>query len=242
MTTPDRSERLPADFESPAGTVMPRIRGRLRSRLPGPIRTARGQLIALAGYLLITPLVYAVIAIAGGLPKLNLSSADLAASTIGNIVVAVACILATRMLIARSQAGYALAVGIGVFVAGAGAWAISRIVSGQAGLAGDPAFYVVVYQGMFVVLGSAIAINLLRVFGEARKMAAETEVTSGTGLRVPLRDMRFFPAKRWRQHPRSRSSRDRLRPLPTSKLRSPAWPRRTLPFATRESRSSRSAD
>ena len=50
-------------------------------------------------------------------------------------------------------------------------------------------------SGLLLVLGAAIAINLLRVFRQARLMAAETEVTSGTGLRVPLRDMRILPGK-----------------------------------------------
>ncbi len=181
--------------ESPVGIVMPRIRGRLRSRLPGPIRTARGQLIVLAGYLLITPLVYAFIAITGGLAKLNLSTANLAASTVGNLVVVGACLLAARMLLARAQAGFVLAVATGVFVTAAGAWAILRVVNGQSGLAGDPAFFVVVYQGVFLVIGGAISINLLRVIGPARAMAAETDVTSGHGLRVPLRDMRILPGK-----------------------------------------------
>jgi oligopeptide/dipeptide ABC transporter ATP-binding protein len=195
MTTRDVPARPGAELSSPPGTVMPKIRGRLRSRLPGPIRTARGQLIVLAGYLLITPIVYGIIAVTGGLAKLNLPPANLAASTLGNIVVAGVCLLAARMLLARAQAGYLLAVGVGLFVAGAGAFAILRVVNGQSGLAGDPAFYVVVYQGIFVVLGAAIAINLLRVLGDARKMAAETDVTTGTGLRVPLRDIRIRPGK-----------------------------------------------
>jgi oligopeptide/dipeptide ABC transporter ATP-binding protein len=180
---------------APVGTVTPRIRGRLRSRLPGPIRTARGQLIVLAGYLMITVVVYAFTALTGGLAKLNLSTADIAASTIGNAAVAGICILATRMLISRSQAGYLLAVATGAFVAGSGLWAIYRVVNGQAGVAGDPAFFVFVYQGVFVVLGLAIVVNLLRVFGKARQAAAETDVTSGQGLRVPLRDMRILPGK-----------------------------------------------
>jgi oligopeptide/dipeptide ABC transporter ATP-binding protein len=174
---------------------MPRIRGRLRTRLPGPIRTARGQLIVLAAYLLFTPIIYAFIAIGGGLAKLNLPPANLAASTVGNIAVAGGCIVAARMLLARSQLGYLVAVGTGAFVAAAGAWAIIRVITGQSGLVGDPAFYVFVYQGVFIVLGAAIVINLLRVAGEARKMAAETDVTTGRGLRVPLRDIRILPGK-----------------------------------------------
>ena len=181
------------DDPSPPGTVMPKIRGRLRSRLPGPVRTARGQLIVLAGYLLFTPIVLGFFALTGSLARLNLSSADLAASTIGNAVVAGLCVLASRLLIARSRVGYLLSIGIGLFVAGAGAWAIYRIVSGQTDLLGDPAFYQFVYQFVFVVLGSAIVINLLRASGAARRMTTETDVTSGQGLRVPLRDIRIKP-------------------------------------------------
>ena len=76
MTTRDQAARPGGDTASPAGTVMPKIRGRLRSRLPGPIRTARGQLIVLGGFLLITPIFYGLLALTGGLAKLKLSTAD----------------------------------------------------------------------------------------------------------------------------------------------------------------------
>jgi oligopeptide/dipeptide ABC transporter ATP-binding protein len=173
---------------------MPTIRGRLRKRLPGPIRTARGQLIVLAGYLLITPIFLGLQALTGGLARFRLSPTDLAGSTLGNIVVAAACILAARFLVARSRAGYLFAIGVGAFAVGAGAWAIARIVNGQSGLAGDPAFYAVVYQAVYVVIGAAIVINLLRAFRRAYQLASEN-VTTGHGLRVPLRDIRIRPGK-----------------------------------------------
>ena len=195
MTTPDQAARSGGDPGSPAGTVMPKIRGRLRSRLPGPIRTARGQLIVLGGFLLITPIFYGLLALTGGLARLKLSTADLVGSTIGQLVVAVACIVAARMLLARTQFGYILAIAVGAFAAGAGAFAIARIVAGQSGLVGDPAFFAVVYQGIFLVVGGAIVINLLRVAGEARRAATDSDVTSGHGLRVPLRDIRIRPGK-----------------------------------------------
>ncbi len=194
MTTIDQAARTGGDPESPPGTVMPKIRGRLRTRLPGGMRTARGQLIVLAGFLLFAPLIFAFQALTGGLARLNVATGDLAASTIGNVAVAVLAVFAGRLLVARSQAGYFLAIGVGAFVAGAGIWAIYRIASGASGLVGDPAFFQFMYQMVFVVLGSAIVINLLRVFGQARLMAAESSV-SGHGLRVPLRDMRVRPGE-----------------------------------------------
>ena len=195
MTMRDDTARAGADPDSPPGTVMPRIRGRLRTRLPGPIRVARGQLIVLAGYLLLTPIVLAIITVTGGLAKLNLSTTELAASTIGNIVVAGGCILASRMLLARSPVGYLLGIAVGGFAAAAGLWAIYRIVNGSSGLTDNPAFFQFVYQSVFVVLGAAIVFNLVRVVGEARQLVTDTNVTTGRGLRVPLRDIRIRPGK-----------------------------------------------
>ena len=86
---------------TPPGTVMPNIRGRLRTALPSRIRTARGQLLSLTGYLLFTPLFIALQALAGSLGKMGLSTLDLVGLTVGNVVVAAICVLASRMLLAR---------------------------------------------------------------------------------------------------------------------------------------------
>ena len=178
--------------ETPAGTVMPQIRGRLRGRLPARIRTARGQLLVLAGYLLLAPIMVAILAIGGALAKMNLAQQDVIAATAGNTIVAVLCVVAGRLLLRRSLFGYVLAVLLGVGAAAAGSWAIYRVISGDQGLAGDPGFFFVVYQAVHVVLGVAIAVNLLREVGSLRQITAEADRT-GEDLHVELRDIRIRP-------------------------------------------------
>ena len=79
MTTSDEGHLSGQSPEAtPEGTVMPNIRGRLRSRLPARIRTARGQLLVLAGYLLLTPIIVGILAITGGLAKMELAPQDIA--------------------------------------------------------------------------------------------------------------------------------------------------------------------
>ncbi len=196
MTTENELAPIGDDDEPTvvAGTVMPRIRGRLRTRLPGPIRTARAQLIVMTGFLLLTPIFLGIMAITGGLARMNLPPTDLAAFTLGNVVVAVLCIVATRLLVARSRTGYWLAIALGAFIAGAGLLAISRIVSGAAGLTGNPAFFYFLYQGFYVALGAAIVANLFLGRRYAGALEGEQKKTSGEGLIVPLRDIRIKPA------------------------------------------------
>ena len=112
MTTSDDGHLsgLPSE-ETPEGTVMPNIRGRLRSRLPARIRTARGQLLVLAGYLLLAPIIVAILAVTGALAKMNLATQDIVGATLGNLVVAILCVVAGRLLLRRSLFGYWLAVG-----------------------------------------------------------------------------------------------------------------------------------
>jgi len=55
----------PDAIQEVAGTVVPRIRGRLRTRLPGKVRTARGQLLVLTVYLLLTPIFLGFQAVTG---------------------------------------------------------------------------------------------------------------------------------------------------------------------------------
>ena len=115
MTTSDDSHLSGESLEpTPEGTVAPKIRGRLRSRLPSRIRTARGQLLVLAGYLLLTPIIVAILAISGALAKMNLAAQDIAGATLGYTVVAILCYVAGRLLLRRSRIGYWLAVGIGI--------------------------------------------------------------------------------------------------------------------------------
>ena len=193
MTMDDDQAETTGGTPQPLGIVMPNIRGRLRSRLPQRIRTARGQLIVLAGYLLITPLFLGLQALTGGLAKMNIPTAELAASTVGNIAVAVACVFVARLLIARSRIGYFLALLVGAAVAGAGLFAIYRVVIGASGLVDDPAFFYFLHQAAYVVLGGAVTINLLLGWSYARSLGREAMKTSGEGLRVPLRDIRIKP-------------------------------------------------
>jgi oligopeptide/dipeptide ABC transporter ATP-binding protein len=172
---------------------MPKIRGRLRTRLPGRIRTARGQLLTLAGYLLVTPIFIGFQALSGSLGKMGLSTLDLVGLTVGNVVVAVACVLASRMLLARSRLGYVAALAVAGFVTAAGAFAVYRVASGASDLVGNPAFFYLTYQLFYVLLGGAIVVNLLLDTSFARTVVREASRTSGEGLAVPLRDIRIKP-------------------------------------------------
>ena len=193
MTTSDDGHLsgLPPE-ETPEGTVMPNIRGRLRSRLPARIRTARGQLLVLAGYLLLAPIIVGILAVTGALAKMNLATQDIVGATLGNLVVAILCVVAGRLLLRRSLFGYWLAVAIGALAVGAGSWAIYRVITGDQGLAGDPGFFFVLYQSVHVILGAAVLVNLLREIGSLREIAAAADRT-GKDLHVELRDIRIRP-------------------------------------------------
>ena len=67
-----------------------------------------------------------------------------------------------------------------VLVAAAGSYAIYRVITGDQNLSGDPGFFFVIYQGVHVVLGVAIAYNLLASIGQVRQMAAEADRTGKT--------------------------------------------------------------
>jgi oligopeptide/dipeptide ABC transporter ATP-binding protein len=197
VTTPDEVAANEADPEAiplaPPGTAMPRIRGRLRTRLPGRIRIARAQLLVLAVYLLLTPIALAVAAVLGSLGRMNLTTTDLLGSFVGNIVLAGAGLLAARLIQARSRVGYGLGLAVGGVAIAAGGFALYRLWSGATGLNGDPAFFYFVYQAVYVALGLAIAINLLRGADYARRMQREASKTTGEGLHVELRDIRIKP-------------------------------------------------
>ena len=193
MTTSEDAQTPGGTSEpAPGGPVQPSIRGRLRNRLPGRIRTARGQLIALAGYLILPPIVIGILAISGSLAKMNIPSQDIVGATVGNLVVAALCLIAGRLLLRRSLIGYGLAVAIGVLAAAAGGWAIYRVITGAQDLPGDPGFFFTIYQGVYVILGVAIAYNLLMSIGQIRQIAAEADRT-GQDLHVTLRDIRVKP-------------------------------------------------
>ncbi len=174
---------------------MPKIRGRLRTRLPARIRVARAQLIVVAGYLLLTPLFLGIMAITGGLGRMNLAPTALAAMTIGNVVVAALCIVASRMLQSRARGGYWLALGVGVFLVAAGGFAVYGIIAGASGLTGNPAFFSFIYQAFYVVMGVAIVANLYLGRSYSQTLDREQKKTSGEGLEVPLRDIRIRPAE-----------------------------------------------
>jgi peptide/nickel transport system ATP-binding protein len=185
--TVDVDEQLPVV----AGTVMPSIRGRLRSRLPGKVRTARGQLLVETVYLIATPVFLGLQAIAGSLGKLNLSTTDLLAATVGNLVLAAACFFAARLILERSRTGYLLGLAVGAFIGAASIYAIARVVTGNAGITGNPAFFYTVYQGFYLLFAAAIVINLLREYSWSRTLIREAGKETGAGLGVPLRDIRI---------------------------------------------------
>jgi oligopeptide/dipeptide ABC transporter ATP-binding protein len=191
MTTSNEGATDDDEIPEVAGTVMPQIRGRLRTRLPSKVRTARGQLIVLTAYLLLTPLALGILSLRGGLARLDLSTTDLLAATVGNIVAAAACYLAARLILARSRTGYFLGVGAAGFITAASLYAIAEVVTGSAGLTGNPAFFYTVYQGLYLLFAAAILINLLREFAWSRTLIREAGKQTGEGLGVPLRDIRI---------------------------------------------------
>jgi oligopeptide transport system ATP-binding protein len=193
MTTSDDAQTPGVtSAPTPGGPVQPSIRGRLRNRLPGRIRTARGQLIVLAAYLLLAPVIIAILAISGSLQKMNLPAQDIAGATIGNVVVAALCIVASQLLTRRSFFGFWLAVALGALAAVAGSYAIYRVITGDQNLAGDPGFFFTIYQGVHVALGAAIVYNLLMSVGQITQIASEADRT-GKDLHVALRDIRVKP-------------------------------------------------
>jgi ABC-type transporter Mla maintaining outer membrane lipid asymmetry ATPase subunit MlaF len=195
MTVADQDTGDDDEIVAIAGTVVPQIRGRLRTRLPSRVRTARSQLLVMVAYLLVTPLFLGFEAIIGGLAKLNLATTDLLAATVGNIVAAAACYLAARLIYARSRVGYYLGVGVAAFIGGASIFAISRVISGSAGLTGNPAFFYTVYQAFYLLFAAAIFINLLRELAWSRTLVREARKSTGQGLQVPLRDIRIHAGK-----------------------------------------------
>jgi oligopeptide/dipeptide ABC transporter ATP-binding protein len=195
MTVADQDTGDDDEIVAIAGTVVPQIRGRLRTRLPSRVRTARSQLLVMVAYLLVTPLFLGFEAIIGGLAKLNLATTDLLAATVGNIVAAGACYLAARLIYARSRVGYYLGVGVAAFIGAASIFAISRVISGSAGLTGNPAFFYTVYQAFYLLFAAAIFINLLRELAWSRTLVREARKSTGQGLQVPLRDIRIHAGK-----------------------------------------------
>ena len=200
MTTPEGTAAGETDPEAiqpaPPGTVMPRIRGRLRGRLPAHIRVARAQLLVLAVYAALTPFGLAVATVLGSLGRLNLPALDLLLAVVGNLALAGGCILAARLIQARSRAGYGLALVVGGVAVAAGGYNLYRLISGVTGLEGNTAFFYFVYEAVLVVLGLAIVINLLRDLDYARRLRREAEKATGEGLHVELRDIRIRPGSR----------------------------------------------
>jgi oligopeptide/dipeptide ABC transporter ATP-binding protein len=192
MTTSDQSLSGDSLGPAPEGTVAPKIRGRLRSRLPGRVRTARGQLIVLAGFLFLSAFTFGMIWLLGGGQKMNLPPTELAAFTVIPLVFGALCVLAGRLLLRRSWVGYWLAMALGFIAVASGTWATVRVITGAQGLAGDPGFFFCVYQGIHVLLGAAILVNLVglvRSFGDIVREADRT----ADGLHVDLRDIRVRP-------------------------------------------------
>jgi oligopeptide/dipeptide ABC transporter ATP-binding protein len=178
------------------GTVAPTVRGRLRKRLPGRIRTARGQLLVLAGYAFLTPLALGLLTTFGGIARLGLPAPELALAVGGNLIIVVLCVAASRLILRRSRAGYISGLAVGIAVTVAGVVGIVEVAAGGAGLSGNTAFFYDVYQGIYVLFGLAIAINLLQELAWARTLVREAHKTTGEGLKVPLRDIRIRPGSR----------------------------------------------
>jgi oligopeptide/dipeptide ABC transporter ATP-binding protein len=174
-------------------TAAPNVRGRLRTRLPARVRTARGQLIVLAAYALLTPIILAFMGLTRGLARMNLPTLDIVVAIVGNVALAGGCILASRLILARSERGYLLGKLVGIAATAAAVVNIGRLVAGLTGLTGNGAFFYVVYQLFYVMFGVAILVNLLLERRWARTLAGEAAKTSGSGLAVPLRDIRIRP-------------------------------------------------
>jgi peptide/nickel transport system ATP-binding protein len=192
MTASDQSLPGASLGPGPTGTVAPKIRGRLRSRLPSRIRTARGQLIVLAGFLFLSAFVFATIWLLGGGAKMNLPPSEIAAFTIIPAAFGVLCILAGRLLLQRSRLGLWLAILLGFIAVASGTWAITRVITGAQGLAGDPGFFFCIYQGIHVILGAGILVNLIGMIRSFGALAAEAD-QKGDDLQVALRDIRVKP-------------------------------------------------
>ncbi|HEX5013978.1 MAG TPA: oligopeptide/dipeptide ABC transporter ATP-binding protein [Candidatus Limnocylindrales bacterium] len=191
MTTSDQTLSGDVLEPGPEGTVAPKVRGRLRSRLPGRIRTARGQLLVLAGFLFLTAFTFGVVYVTGG-GKMNLPPTEIAAFTIIPLAFGALCVLAGRLLLRRSWLGFWLAMGLAFIAVAGGVFAITRVITGHQGLAGDPGFFFCIYQGIHVILGAGILVNLVgmvRSYGEIVKEADRT----GRDLQVDLRDIRVKP-------------------------------------------------
>ena len=181
------------------------------------IRTARGQLIVLAAYLLLAPIIIGILwRSAAALAKINLGAPghrrrrpsatwswrSFASSRPG-------CCCGVRCSATGWRSRWPLC-------AAAGSYAIYRVISGDQNLAGDPGFFFVIYQGVHVVLGVAIAYNLLASIGQVRQMATEptgpartstsTCVISGSSP-GPRRPRRSRPARSPRTRPTRRPSR-----------------------------------
>jgi len=192
MTTSDQSLSGEVLEPGPVGTVAPNIKGRLRSRLPARIRTARGQLLVLAGFLFLSAFTFGAVYLVSGGAKLKLPPSEIAAFTIIPIAFGLLCILAGRLLVHRSWVGFWLSMAMGFIGVATGTFAIVRVITGHQGLAGDPGFFFCIYQGIHVLLGAGILANLVgmvRSFGDIVKEADRT----GHELDVDLRDIRVKP-------------------------------------------------
>jgi oligopeptide/dipeptide ABC transporter ATP-binding protein len=198
MTTPEylaptAGPASPGPTVTEHGTVNPSIRGRLRTRLPGHIRTARGQLTVLAVFAFMTPLFLGFFGVTGGLAKLRLPGLDVAIAVVGNLALAGLAVLASRLIVARSQWGYLLGLVVGGIATGAAAFSMSRLVAGGTGLEGNGAFFYLSYQAIYALFGIAVFANLFFERRWANTLAREAGKTTGTGLAVPLRDIRIRP-------------------------------------------------
>ena len=157
------------------------------------MRTARGQLVVLAFYAALTPIVLAILGATGGLAKMKLPAADVGIAIAGNVALAAASYFASRLIRARSMAGYLLGIAAGAAATVAAGYNIVRLVSGVTGLTGNPAFFYVVYELGYVLFGVAIVVNLLLEQRWSRTLSREAQKATGAALGVPMRDIRIRP-------------------------------------------------
>jgi oligopeptide/dipeptide ABC transporter ATP-binding protein len=167
----------------------PVVRGRLRSRLPGKIRTARGLIQATSAWILFLPATVAILIAGGFAAKNNLDTRTLTIVAVVWLIIGLLGIVAAQMIRGRMVAGYWLAVLFGLVNLGFGAWVIYQVIVGRSGTQGNGAFLVVIAALVYVVLGGGIVYNLLGEVRWSRGLGEERRRTTGRQMVEPIREM-----------------------------------------------------
>jgi oligopeptide/dipeptide ABC transporter ATP-binding protein len=167
----------------------PVVRGRLRSRLPGKIRTARGLIQSTSAWILFVPATIAILIAGGFAAKNNLDTRTLTVVAVIWLIAGILGIVAAQMIKARMVAGYWLAVLFGLANLAFGAWVIYQVIVGRSGTEGNGAFLVVLAGLVYVVLGGGIVYNLLGEVRWSRGLSEERRRTTGREMVEPIREM-----------------------------------------------------